>query len=205
MKQLTNLDLFKILVIDDDKDVCDFMTDFLQEEGYYVRAITRPKKALTEIRTSHYHLVILDLVMPEIDGIHILKEIRKFDDDVMVIILTGYPSVDSAVESMKYNVFDYIKKPIIIEEFLKVITKAAEKKGIILDASKQIYNEVGSQLKKLRKKKNLTLRELAAKTNISISMISAIERGQSSASVLTLYKMAKALDSSLSELFKNFK
>jgi DNA-binding NtrC family response regulator len=205
MKQLTDLDLFKILVIDDDKDVCDFMTDFLQEEGYYVRAITKPKKALTEIRTNHYHLVILDLVMPEIDGIHILKEIRKFDDDAIVIILTGYPSVDSAVESMKYNVFDYIKKPIIIEEFLKVITKAAEEKGIVLDASKQIYNEIGSQLKNLRKRKNFTLRELAAKTNISISMISAIERGQSSASVLTLYKIAKALDSSLSELFKNFK
>jgi DNA-binding NtrC family response regulator len=205
MRQLNDVNLFRILVIDDDEDVCEFMTDFLRDEGYYVKAIVDPKKAMTEIKLSKFHLIILDLVMPEIDGIEILKEIRKFDDETVITILTGYPSVDSAVESMKYDVFDYIKKPIVIEDFLKVITKAAEKKGIILDASKQIYSEIGTQLRKLRKGKNLTLRELASKANISISMISAIERGQSIASVLTFYRLAKALNSSLSELFKNFK
>jgi len=202
MKQLTNFGLLKILIIDDDKDVCNFMSDFLTQEGYYVKTITKPKRALSEIKRNHYHFIILDLVMPEIDGIEILKEIRKDDSDVIIIILTGYPSVDSAVETMKYNIFDYIKKPIVIEDFLKALTKAAEEKGIVLDAGKQLYKEIGLELKKLRKEKNLTLRELALKTDISISMISAIERGQSSSSILTLYKIAKALNTNLSNVFK---
>src|SRR5690606_39280014 len=68
-----------------------------------------------------YHLVVLDLMMPKMDGVEVLKRIRKVDTDVAVVIFTGYPSLETAVQSMKLDAVDYLKKPFNPDEFRAVV------------------------------------------------------------------------------------
>src|SRR5262245_41453853 len=120
----------RILVVDDDRDICEYMETFLQKDGYEVKTIQDPPRAIDEIREGDYHLVILDLMMPKMDGLEVLKRIRQVDDDIAVVIFTGYPSLESAVDTMKFEVIDYLQKPFNPEEFRKVIERVMRKKGL---------------------------------------------------------------------------
>ena len=107
----------KILVVDDDVDICDYMQLVLSQKRYDVTTQSDPTKVLDELKKDEFHVVILDLMMPEINGLELLEEIRGFDRDIAIIIFTGYPSVDTAVMSLRYKVDDYIRKPFDIEAF----------------------------------------------------------------------------------------
>src|SRR5262249_39024156 len=76
-----------ILVVDDDKDVCEYLEDFLTADGYAVSCVNDPTQALDAMRQSEYHVAILDLMMPKLSGIDLLGQIRRQDDDIAVIIL----------------------------------------------------------------------------------------------------------------------
>src|SRR5690554_2120336 len=92
------------------------MQILLSQSGYDVRTQTDPRAALEMLKEEEFHVVVLDIMMPEISGMEMLERIRDFDSDISIIIFTGYPSVDTAVNSMKYNVSDYIKKPFDVDE-----------------------------------------------------------------------------------------
>jgi two-component system OmpR family response regulator len=101
----------RVLVVDDDKAICEYMETFLAKDGFEVKTITDPSSAPDEVKTGGYHLVVLDLMMPKLDGLQVLERIRKVDNDVAVVIFTGYPSLETAVQSMKMDAVDYLKKP----------------------------------------------------------------------------------------------
>ena len=122
----------KILVVDDDRDVCEYLSDFLNREGYQVTTITDPTEALDELKRTDYHLVVLDLKMPKMTGIDLLQQIRRVDGDVAVVILTGHPSLETATASIQHDVSAYLKKPFTSEEFREVLQRIAKKKGLIL-------------------------------------------------------------------------
>ena len=75
-------------------------------------------------------MMILDLMMPNLDGIEVLKSIREIDTDLAVVIFTGYPNLESAVASMKLDAVDYIKKPFNVDEFREVLARVMRKKGL---------------------------------------------------------------------------
>lgn len=193
-----------ILIIDDDKEICDYMETFLTRDGFYVKTITVPQDAIEEVRTGRYHLVILDLMMPKMDGIEVLSQIRKVDTDIAVIIFTGYPSLETAVESLKLDVVDYIKKPFNPDEFREVIDRVLKRKGLARNPEEQLHKVIGATIRSLRKERGLTLKQMARRTSLSVSLLSQIERAESSASISSLYKIAVALDTKITQLFGSF-
>lgn len=193
-----------ILVVDDDKDVCEYLEDFLSHDGYRVKTIYDPTLAMEELKQDDFHVVILDLMMPKLSGIDLLSRIRKLDDDLAVVILTGYPSLDSATASIEHNVSAYIKKPFSIDEFREVLQRIAKKKGLVLRREDALHVTIGRNIRELRKKGGLTLKQMSRRTKLSVSLLSQIERAESSASVSSLFKIATALDVPITQLFGDY-
>lgn len=192
-----------VLAIDDDKDICAFLKKLLTEEGYNVKTLTKPDRVLHEIREKIYHVITLDLKMANKRGEDLLKGIKKINSDIPVIILTAYPSMKSAVETLKDNAFDYIKKPFKIDDLRKSIKKALRSRLLLIEKEKVLNIKIGERVKELRNENKLTLKQLAERMDLSVSLISQIERAESAASVLTLNKIVTALNMSLKEFFQN--
>jgi DNA-binding NtrC family response regulator len=193
-----------VLVIDDDQDIREYLQDFLGAEGFDVSTLADPSEALERIRDEVFHLVVLDLMMPKVSGIDLLAQIRAVDDDIAVIILTGYPSLETASASIQHEVSAYIHKPFTPAEFREVIARIAKKKGLVLRREDELHATIGRQIRDLRKARGLTLRQLSRRTNLSVSLLSQIERAESSASVSSLFKVAGALDVRLTDLFGGY-
>src|SRR5690554_6915825 len=176
----------------------------LTQNGYDVTALTSPRQALETLREDEFHVVILDIMMPELNGMEVLEEIRRFDTDIAIIIFTGYPSVDTAVMSMKYNVSDYIKKPFDVDEFNKTLENILRDKGLLVDPEEQLLLTIGRNIRLARKNRSLTLKQMSRRTGLSVSLLSQIERAESSASVSSLFKLATALDCPLTAFFGEY-
>ena len=193
-----------VLVVDDDPDILEYLQDFLSAEGFDVTTLMDPTMAVERIRDEVFHLVVLDLMMPKVSGMDLLAQIRAVDDDIAVIILTGHPSLDTATASMKHEVSAYIHKPFTPAEFREVIARIAKKKGLVLRREDELHAAIGRQIRDLRKARGLTLKQMARRTNLSVSLLSQIERAESSASVSSLFKVATALDVRLTDLFGGY-
>jgi DNA-binding NtrC family response regulator len=198
MKQLN------LLVVDDDLDVCEFLQAFLEGEGYNVRTLSDPTRAVEELRDAEYHVVILDLIMPKLSGIELLDQIRNIDSDIAVIVLTGKPSVDSATESIALEVSAYITKPVSTTELRDTLERVIRKKGMVRSREEEMLLAIGRNIRRLRHSKKYTLAQMARRTHLSVSLLSQIERAESSASMATLYKVAGALGVTLSNLFGDY-
>ena len=193
-----------ILVVDDDHDVCEYLEDFLTHEGFRVTTLTDSDKTLEALKQDDYHLIILDLMMPKVSGIELLQQIRKIDNDVAVVILTGYPSLETATTSIQHEVSAYITKPFSSDDFRDVIQRVAKKKGLVLRREDELHATIGRNIRQLRKERNLTLKQMARRTKLSVSLLSQIERAESSASVSSLFKVSTALDVKITDLFGDY-
>jgi two-component system OmpR family response regulator len=194
----------RVLVVDDDKAICEYMETFLSKDGFDVKTLNDPSHAPDEVKNGGYHLVVLDLMMPKMDGLTVLERIRKVDNDVAVVIFTGYPSLETAVQSMKMDAVDYLKKPFNPEEFRVVVDRVMRKKGLLRSPEENLHRVIGETIRNLRKDRNLTLKQMARRTGLSVSLLSQIERAESSASISSLYKIAVALDARIRDLFGDY-
>ncbi len=194
----------RILIVDDDKAICDYMQTLLEADGYSVKTLSDPTLVEPEVRQGGYHLIILDLMMPKLDGIEVLRRIRKIDSDIAVVIFTGFPNLESAVASMKLDAVDYIKKPFNVDEFREVLGRVMRKKGLARTPVEQLQRSIGDTIRNMRKEKDLTLKQMSRRTGLSVSLLSQIERAESSASIESLYKIALALDTRIQDLFGEF-
>jgi len=115
-----------ILIVDDEVELSQSLSEMLkeEEEGYKVSVANSGKKGLVKIKEEVPDLVLLDIKMPEMDGIETLEKIKVIDKDILVIMLTAYQTVETAVKAMKLGAYDYISKPFNYEE-LKIIIKRA--------------------------------------------------------------------------------
>ena len=129
----------RILIVDDDKAICEYMQTLLERDGFQVKTLSDPTGVEEEVRHGGYHLIILDLMMPKLDGIEVLRRIRKLDTDIAVVIFTGFPNLESAVASMKLDAVDYIKKPFNVDEFREVISRVMRKKGLARTPEEQLH------------------------------------------------------------------
>lgn len=193
----------RILIVDDDKAICDYMQTLLEKDGFVVKTLSDPTLVEEEIRTGDYHVMILDLMMPKLDGIEVLKRVRAVDSDIAVVIFTAHPNLDSAVASMKLDAVDYLKKPFNVDEFRDVLARVMKKKGLARTPEEQLHKIIGDTIRTMRKEKELTLKQMSRRTGLSISLLSQIERAESSPSISSLYKIAIALDSKIQDLFGN--
>jgi DNA-binding NtrC family response regulator len=191
----------RILVVDDEQDNCDYLKLILGKEGYEVVTVTDPTQAVPVLRSTDFHLVVLDMMMPQMSGTEVLEQIRKVDSDVAVVVATAYPHVDTAVASLKMQASDYVKKPVEPDAFLSTVAQALAKKGLSRDPEAELHRAIGRTIRDSRKHQDLTLKQLARRTGLSVSLLSQIERAESSASISSLYKIASALRLKMSELF----
>lgn len=193
-----------LLVVDDDVDVCTYLEELLTRDGFGVRTCHDPEAAVEALRQGEFHICIVDLMMPRISGIDLLTQIRRIDDDIAVIILTGFPSLDTATASIQHEVSAYIRKPFDVDEFRAVVNRIAKKKGLVLRREDELHQTIGRIIRELRKERNLTLKQMSRRTKLSVSLLSQIERAESSASVSSLFKVASALDVPITQLFGDF-
>ena len=194
----------RILIVDDDQAICEYMTTLLERDGFEVKALNDPLLAEGEIKASRYHIIILDLMMPKMDGIEVLRRIRKIDRDIAVVIFTGYPNLESAVASMQLEALDYVKKPFNVSEFREVIARVLQKKGLSRTPEEELHRAIGNSIRTLRKESSLTLKQVARRTGLSVSLLSQIERAESSASLSSLFKIATALNVRIGDLLDDF-
>ncbi len=115
-----------IHLIDDEPIIHDVLGQLLETEGYQVEISSSGEEALKKFEEQKFDLVLLDLLMPGIDGLEVLKEIKKFDPEAPVIIITAYASVESALSAIKMGAYDYIQKPFKNDELLMTINRALE-------------------------------------------------------------------------------
>jgi DNA-binding NtrC family response regulator len=191
----------RILIIDDDPAICEYMQTFLEKDGFVVKTLSDPTLAEQEVRQGEYHVIILDIMMPKLDGIEVLRRIRAIDTDIAVVIFTAHPNLDTAVASMKLDAVDYIKKPFNVDEFREVLARVMKKKGLARTPEEQLHKIIGDTIRGIRKDKELTLKQMSRRTGLSISLLSQIERAESSPSISSLYKIAIALDTRIQDLF----
>ncbi|PIV21289.1 MAG: Fis family transcriptional regulator, partial [Deltaproteobacteria bacterium CG03_land_8_20_14_0_80_45_14] len=123
----------KILVVDDEMIVCESCKRILEEEGYEIETALSGKEAFEKMKVSPFDIVITDLKMPGIDGMEVLRTFRKEYPDSIIIMITGFSTVETAVEAMKLGAFDYIPKPFTPDEVTIVVKKAIEKKSLMLE------------------------------------------------------------------------
>src|SRR3954469_8502757 len=117
----------RILVVDDEKVIRDMLADFLGMEGYVVRTAEDGTSALGELEKGHYDLVISDLKMPRMGGIQLLDAIGKTAPDALTVIMTGFGTVETAIDAMKRGAYDYVLKPFKLDEVVHVVQRGIEK------------------------------------------------------------------------------
>ncbi len=115
----------KILIVDDEPDMLELLSMIIIEKTpYEVITTNNPLEVIDLIRKNNVDLVIADLKMPDMDGIELLNSIKKIDEDLTVIIITAYGTIESAVETMHKGAFDFITKPFRKEQILYTIDRA---------------------------------------------------------------------------------
>ncbi len=194
----------RVLVVDDDAAIRDLLETVLRKDGYEVTTLDDPTRADAEVRAGKFHLCLLDIMMPGQDGVETLRKIRKVDKDLAVVMVTGYPSLDTAVQAMKLDALDYLRKPFTVEDLRTVVERVLKKKGLSRTPEEQLHRVIGETIRNLRKERSLTLKQMAKRTGLSVSLLSQIERAESSASISSLYKIAVALDARIQDLFGDF-
>lgn len=193
----------RILIVDDDKNICEYMQTLLEKDGFVVKTLSDPTLVEDDVRQNPYHVIILDQMMPKMDGIEVLRRIRALDGDIAVVMFTAHPNLDSAVASMKLDAIDYVKKPFNVDEFRSVLERVMKRKGIARRPEELLHKIIGDTIRNMRKERELTLKQMARRTGLSISLLSQIERAESSPSISSLYKIAVALDARIQDLFGN--
>lgn len=121
----------KILIVEDDEYVLGSVQMLLAKDGYDVDTATNGEQALTTCQKEQFDLAIVDLKMPGMDGLQVLKGLKKLTPDTMVIIMTAFGSIQNAVEAMRTGASDYITKPISAEEIKLAVQKVLEKQKLI--------------------------------------------------------------------------
>lgn len=119
-----------ILIVDDDQIMCDTLADVLRKMSYETTSVQRGKDALEVLREEDFDLILLDIVLPDMNGLEVLKRLHDIDSNPFVIVMTAYADVQSAVSAMKAGAYDYINKPFDIEELRLTIKKALEAKEL---------------------------------------------------------------------------
>ncbi|UCE86359.1 MAG: response regulator [Deltaproteobacteria bacterium] len=191
-----------VLVVDAEETGGSRLAEFLVGEGHDARHIREPTRALDALKHGHCQLLLLDLGKPVDEGVQLLQRIRAADSDLCVVAMTERPTVESAVAAMKLGAFDYLTRPFEFEDLRAVVREAIRRKGLLVDLEQELNATVGARIRERRLERRLTLKQLANRTGLSVSLISQIELGRSAASMSTLHKLATALSVKMTYFFE---
>ena len=129
-----------VLVVDDEPDICELIKDILNDEGYQAISAANGAEARTAFSSQKPNLILLDIWMPDIDGISLLKEFKQLDASVTIIMMSGHGTIETAIEATRLGAADFIEKPVSIAKLLRSIESALEKheKQTIIEQQKLV-------------------------------------------------------------------
>jgi len=192
-----------IAILDDDADFRTYLEDFLADESIYeVRAFGNARDLYESCEESLPHIVLLDMKMGDASGDKVLEQLISRWPGLCVIIITGYPSLEDMRTTFKLKVFDYLAKPFSLTQLRQVLKNAVEAFGLGKSPQDRLRERLGHSIKMLRVERDWSLKDLATQTKLSVSQISAIERGTNLPSIESLLAISKAFDKKPSEILQ---
>lgn len=177
-----------ILIIDDDQKLTQSSVDLLKKEGYEATGVKNLSDALYKAANGIFDIILMEINLPDMDGVKGLLNLKRVTPHSRIIVLTGSPSVESAVSTMKNGAIDYLTKPLSNEKFLDLI-----RANIHIDLKDNILTKLGEKIKAIRKGKGIKIKQLSSRSGLTESSISMIENGKISPSITTINKIAMAL------------
>jgi DNA-binding NtrC family response regulator len=193
-----------VLIIDDDADARVYLEDVFRLEGFEVTALSDPAVVIGRIREELFHMLVVDLMMPKIDGIGLLTQIRAFDAEIPVIMVTGYPSVETLSASIALGISAYLAHPIEPSVIRDAIAQIARRPSVARRREQRAHADIGRRIADAREARGLTIERLARLTRLPASLLSQMERGEVSASISALLRIAAALELQLATLFARY-
>lgn len=203
-RELQSSGEIRILVVDDDPATCSVIQAALSNRNFTVDVVSDPpliESALCRIQA--YHLIVLDYVLPGLEPEQIFAWIRDHQPEASIVVVTGYPSVDSALTCLRARTYDYLTKPFQVDQLREVVFRCLENKGLLRMTEDALREALGQAIRERRKALGLTLSNLSDRTGVSLGYLSQIELGKNSASIETLYRICLALGMKMSELFQS--
>jgi DNA-binding response OmpR family regulator len=192
----------RLLVLDDDPAICRLIQAALAHTEFAVDAVSDPGLMEQQLRGQAYHVIILDYVIPGLDSERVLHWVREHQPDASIIVVTAFPSIDSALHCLRAHTFDYLTKPFQIEQLQKTVNRCLEARGLLRLSEAALRESLGAAIRERRKGLGLTLAQMAQRTNVSLGYLSQIELGKNSASIETLYRIALGLRVRVADLFQ---
>ncbi|MBU1677845.1 MAG: response regulator, partial [Bacteroidetes bacterium] len=125
---MMNNNEIKILIVDDDEIVRESLFGWFEEDGYFTETAKNAVEAINKINATRWDIYFLDIKMPGMDGMELHKRIRDIDKDVIVMMITAYASVETAVQALKEGAFDYITKPFDPDYLSHLVKNAVKQK-----------------------------------------------------------------------------
>ncbi|MDR7477329.1 MAG: sigma-54 dependent transcriptional regulator, partial [Armatimonadota bacterium] len=136
----------RVLVVDDEENIRNLLSQILRQEGFEVETAADGAVALRRASSGEFDLVLLDVRIPEKDGMEVLREIRREDPGAVVMIVTGYATLEMAVEAMRQGAFDYISKPFKKDELLLKVRRALEHEQL-REENRKLHEELRARFK----------------------------------------------------------
>ena len=203
MRELQSSGDIRILILDDDPATCSVIQAALSNRDFVIDVVSDPSLVESALaRPNHYHLIILDYVLPGLEPDNVFAWIRDSQPDANIVVVTGYPSVDSALNCLRARTYDYLTKPFQVDQLREIVFRCLESKGLLRMTEEALRESLGNAIRERRKALGLTLSNMSDRTNVSLGYLSQIELGKNSASIETLYRICLALGMKMSELFQ---
>lgn len=192
----------KVLVIDDDPSICKTIGLQLEDQGFSPQTFTNPEEAIKTAENEAFQIALIDLRMPSMDGVQVVEKLKNLDDRMSCIVMTAYPDLDSATETMRRGTCDYLCKPFKQEELIQAVERACTRMGIVYRDESDLNRLIGQRIRQHRQNQNLTLRQLSDRTDLTTSQLSQVELGKNAASIWALARISNALGLQVSELLE---
>ena len=192
-----------ILAIDDDPAIGRLVQAALAGNEFHIEVVSEPERVVPALHAQTYQIVILDYVLPGLDSVAVLQEVQETQPEAAIIVVTAFPSVDSALQCLRAHTFDYITKPFQIKALRRTVLRSLESRGLLRLSEDALREQVGLAIRERRKALGLTLADMAKRSSVSLGYLSQIELGKNSASIETLYRIALGLRVRVADLFQN--
>ena len=192
----------RILILDDDESICRMIQAAVASSTFKVDIVSDPLHIEDALHSGAYHMIILDYVLPGLEAEQVLDWIRETQPDASIIVVTAYPSIDSALSCLRARTYDYLTKPFQVSHLQRVVNRCLESRGLLRMSEEALRESLGAIIRERRKSHGLTLAQMAQRTGVSLGYLSQIELGKNSASIETLYRITLGLGMKLSELFQ---
>ncbi|HWG42993.1 MAG TPA: response regulator [Gemmataceae bacterium] len=192
----------RILVLDDDQSICRMIQAAIASSAFKVDAVFDIMQVHDVLHSQVYHVIILDYVLPGLESEQVFNWIRETQPDASIIVVTAYPTIDSALNCLRARTYDYLTKPFQVSHLQRVVTRCLESRGLLRMSEEALRESLGALIRERRKGLGLTLAQMAQRTGVSLGYLSQIELGKNSASIETLYRISLGLGMKIADLFQ---